>query len=430
VSGGHDDARRIVITGMGALTPVGETPAELLSSLLAGRSGITRWRNMDGRIDSKIGGDMSGFSALAHFQRRGDEYPAALVDRAGRVLASTPLAGHLAAAASVQAYVDAGLTDGRIRPERIAHVLGGANFNNDYVVENARLLADDPNFIEPLYAVVSQDTDVLAKVSELLCLKGPTWTVGNVCASGNAALLSAVDLLRAGRADSVLVSSTSPGVDPVLLQGLAIMNVISWQSFNDEPWRASRPFDARREGFVPGEGAAAVVLETLAAARARGARIHAEVLGGSSTSDASRLPRPQLDGPVRAMRGALEDAGLPPERVGYINAHAASTRVGDAVEVAAIKAVFGAHAYRIPVNSTKSMIGHCLWASALVELVATVRQMQEETVHSTINLEQPDPELDLDFVPGQARPHCFDVALSNAFGFGGLNSCVVVGRVA
>jgi 3-oxoacyl-(acyl-carrier-protein) synthase len=201
-----------------------------------------------------------------------------------------------------------------------------------------------------------------------------------------------------------------------------------WRSFTDEPEQASRPWDLRREGFVPGEGAGAVILETLAGARARSAPIYAELLGGAVTCDATRTPKPSVEGQVRVMRGGLQDAGIAPERVDYINAHATSTVLGDQVETEAIKIVFGDHAYRIPINATKSMVGHCLTASSMVEFVTTVLQMQSGFVHPTINLDEPGPGLDLDFVPHEARPARIEVALSNSFGFGGLNACVVVGQ--
>jgi 3-oxoacyl-(acyl-carrier-protein) synthase len=216
--------------------------------------------------------------------------------------------------------------------------------------------------------------------------------------------------------------------DIVALQSLALLGALSIGTFDDEPWRASRPFDKRREGFVPGGGAGAVVLETLKGARNRGAPILAEILGGSSCCDASALTKPNLDGEVRAMRGALEDAGINAEQVQYVNAHATSTPLGDQIEVQAIKTVLGDRAHRIPVNSTKSMTGHCLTAAGLVELVATIMEMQNGILHPTINLEEPDPELDLDFVPNQARECRFDIGISNGFGFGGLNTTIVVGR--
>jgi 3-oxoacyl-[acyl-carrier-protein] synthase II len=290
------------------------------------------------------------------------------------------------------------------------------------------MFIEEPEYIDPLYGVVQVDTDVVAVVSELLGLQGPSFTVGGACSSGNLALLAGIDLIRSGRADAVLVSGAPADLNPVALQGFAIINALSYVSFNEEPTRASRPFDARREGFVPGEGSGAVVLETLAGARARGARIWAELLGGASNSDASRLTQPNVDGQVRAMRGALQDAGVTPDQIDYVNAHGTSTPLGDLVEVAAIKALFGDRAYRIPVNSTKSLIGHSLTAAGVVELVATVLQMEHNILHPTINQEEPDLELDLDFVPNQAREHHVDLAISNSFGFGGFNSCVVVGR--
>ena len=427
-NGRRDDTRRVVVTGMGVVTPIGETPAEFSASLRAGRSGIAPWKHMDGRTRSKIGGDMCEFDLGAHFERVGADYPPALIKHARKVLRATPLTGRLAGAAALQAYLDAGLHDTRLDPERVGHVGGGNNLNNNYFVENVRAFEKDPDGIDPLLGMVFWDTDVLGKVGELLTIKGPNFMVGNACASGNAALISAVDLLRAGRVDTVVVSAATQELDPVALQGWALMDALVWQSFADTPTQASRPFDARRQGFVPGEGAGAVILETLAGARARDARIHAELLGGVLTCDATRLPKPVVDGQVRVMRGALRDAGVRPEQVNYINAHGTSTVLADAAEVEAIKQVFGEHAYRIPINATKSMLGHCLTAAGLVELVALLVQMGDGYLHPTINLDQPEPGFGLDFVPHRARPYDIEIAMSNSFGFGGLNACVVVGR--
>jgi 3-oxoacyl-(acyl-carrier-protein) synthase len=419
---------RIVVTGMGIVTTTGENPAEYRASLMAGRSGITRWKRMDDRCLSKVGGDMCDFDLGAHLARVGSSYPSYLVERAARTLRATPLAGRLAAAVALQAYVDAGLHDARIESERLAHVFGGNTLNLNYFYENVLEFVRDSDYIDPLLGIVVWDTDVLGKVGELLTVKGPNFMIGNACSGGNVALLQAADLLRAGRADAAVVCAASQELDPVGLQGWALVDALVWRSFADEPERASRPWDVRREGFVPGEGAGAVILETYAAARARGARIYAELLGGVSTCDATRSPKPSVEGQVRVMREALRDARVTPEQVDYINAHATSTVVGDIVEVEAIKTVFGDHAYRIPINATKSMIGHCLTASSMVEFVTTLVQMQGGFVHPTINLDEPGPGLDLDFVPHKARPHHIDVALSNSFGFGGLNACVVVGR--
>ncbi len=430
----RDDGQpRVVITGMGVLTTVGENLDEYRDALLAGRSGITRWKHMDeahpSGIYSKIGGDMSDFDLAAHVDRAGRAYPAELAQRMLKLLRATPLAGQLSSVAALQAYVDAGLPDPRLAPERIGHLLGGTNLNVGYIRNNVLQLAEEPDFIDGLFGLFSLDTDTLSVASEMLTLKGASMTVGGACASGNLAVQIGLDLIRAGRADAVLATGGAIDLDPTLLQGWAIMDALSYRSFNDEPQRASRPFDARREGFVPSHGAGAVFLESLSSARSRGARIHAEVLGAGSASDASRLTRPDREGQVRAMRAALDDARVRPEQVDYVNAHATSTMLGDATEVAAIKQTLGERAYQIPVNSTKSMIGHCVTAASTVELIATVLQIECGAVHPTINQEEKDPELDVDFVPNEARQYPIDIAISNAFGFGGLNSCVVVGRM-
>jgi len=417
--------RRVVVTGMGIVTANGETVSEFLDSLMAGRSGITRWKHYSDRIASKIGGDMSEFELSAHLERVGKHYPAHLKESAKVILRATPLAQNLAVAAALQAYIDAGLPDPSLPPERFGHILGGTNFTSNYILQNVNTFNEEPDYIEPLYGVMALDTDVLARVCDLLTLKGPSWTVGNACGSANIALITGMDLIRSRRANAVVVTASAM-LDPLILHSWAMLGALSTESFNDEPQRASRPFDRRREGFVPSEGSGAVVLETLSSARARGARIYAEILGGGSASDATRQISPLQEGQIRAMRAALEDARINPEQVDYVNAHATSTPLGDPVEISAVKAVLGQHAYDIPVNSTKSMTGHPLSAAALVELVAVILQMENQFVHPTINLEEPDEELDLDFVPNQAREYKTRIAMSNSFGFGGLNSSLII----
>jgi 3-oxoacyl-(acyl-carrier-protein) synthase len=426
----RDQRHRVVVTGLGAVTVIGDTPEAFHNALVNGQSGITRWKKpRDDRHYSRIGGDLSDFDLAAHLERQGGLYAAAQVKLCLSLMRSAPLVPRLVAAAALQAWNDAALPS-TMAPERIGHILGGHNLNAGYIVENSLTFHhDEPDYIEPLFGLLSLDTDVLSATSELLSLKGPSFTVGGACASSNIALCTAVDMLRAGRADAMLVTGAPIELEPVVLHSWGILDAISIRSFNDTPERASRPFDALREGFVPSEGAGALVLETLASARARQTRIHGEVLGTSSTSDGSRLTRPDQGGQTRAIRLCLDDARISPEQVDYVNAHATSTPLGDAVEVAAIKAALGSGAGRIPVNSTKSMIGHCLSAASILEMVATLLQMRDGVVHPTINQEQGDPALDLDFVPNEARQADIDIALSNAFGFGGINSCVVVGRV-
>ena len=424
----RDDEHRVMVTGLGIITPIGENLEEYCQSLQAGRSGIVPWKKMDSRIYSKVGGDMSDFDLQIHFDRVGANYPADLVQRAQKLLRATPLSGRLTAAAVLQASLDAGLPHPKVQSERVGHILGGTNLNVHYIFDNVLELMGEPDYIDPLFGLFSLDTDVLSVASELVALKGPSFTVGGACASSNLALMSGLDLIRSGRADAVIVTGGAIDLDPTLLQGWAMMDAISVKSFNADPARASRPFDARREGFVPSHGAGAVVLESFKSARARNARIHAELLGASAVSDASRSTKPHVAGQIRTITSALRDAQIAPEQIDYINAHATSTPLGDAAEVSALKEVFGDHAYHIPVNSTKSLVGHCVMAAAIVEFVATILQMENGFVHPTINQEEKDPELDLDFVPNEARSYRIHTAISNSFGFGGLDSCVVVGR--
>jgi 3-oxoacyl-(acyl-carrier-protein) synthase len=424
------DAPRAVVTGLGVVTALGETPDEFFASLVAGRSGIVRRRSVRPDEYSELLGDLEGFDLDAHLGRVGCAYPSALLEQMRRTLRAATFSSRVTAAAAVQAAVGAGLLDSGIPPERIAHVLGGHNISARFSYDNTLTFQGEPDYIDPLHGFLALDTDIVAVVSEVLGIEGPSFLVGNACASSNTAVLAAVDLLRVGRADAVVVTGALCDVDPVTLHGWALLSAISCRSFNDDPARASRPFDGRREGFVPAHAAAAVVLERPRAARARGAVVRGELLGGGATCDASRVPTPRLRGQVRAIRTALEDAGVAPQEVGYVNAHAASTPLGDAVEVESLKTVFGDHAAALAVNSTKSMTGHCLGAAGMVELVATVLQLERGVLHPTINQEVPDPALGLDFVPNAAREQDVEVAISNSFGFGGLSTCLVLGRAS
>jgi 3-oxoacyl-(acyl-carrier-protein) synthase len=422
------DSQRVVVTGMGVVTPIGDTIETFWTSLVNGRSGIGRWkRPVDERCYARIGGDMSGFDLSAHLARQA-RYAPEVIKRCLALMRASPLVPKLVAAAALQAYYDAGLTEPR-DTGRIGHVMAGHNVNADYIVQNALTFHQtEPDYIEPLFCLLCLDTDVLAATSELLRLRGPSFTVGGACASGNMALLAALDLLRAGRADAVLVSGAPIAYEQVALHSWTMLEALSYRSFNDAPERASRPFDALREGFVPSEGAGALVLERLDGARARDAHVHAELLGAAATSDACRLTRPDPEGQVQAMQLAIDDARVDAGSIDYINAHATSTPLGDAVEASAITRVLGVRARQIPVNATKSMVGHCLSAAGVVEAIATVLQMTHGIVHPTINQEQSDPEIELDVVPNRARHATVSLALSNSFGFGGLNATVVLSR--
>lgn len=420
-------ARTASITGLGAVTTLGPGARALGEGLFAGRSGVGLLHDVDPRVLARIGADLTGLSAAGFFAEVDVAVPDALKERALKVLRATPLSGVATACAAIEAWVDAGLADADVDRTRVAHVLGGHNLSLRYQFDNHETFRDEPDFIEPLFGLMALDTDVLAVTSEILGIRGPTLTVGGACASSNAAIVVALDLLRSGRADVALVTGAMMDLDSVWLQGWVILEAVSFRSFSGEPTRASRPFDARREGFVPAEAAGAIVIETPEHAARRRARTRASLLGGASTSAATRSTRPDLESQVAAIEGALHDSGLRVDDVDLVSAHATSTPLGDAVEVAALERALGDRARAVPVNAPKSMLGHSLTSASLLECVATVLQLEAQRVHPTLNLDEPDPELGLDFVREGARDVRIRHALSNAFGFGGINTSIVLG---
>jgi 3-oxoacyl-[acyl-carrier-protein] synthase II len=267
-------------------------------------------------------------------------------------------------------------------------------------------------------------------VSRTYNLRGHNLTVCTACASGTQSISEAAHVIRRGEAEVMIAGGTEFLVSRTTLDGFASMRALA-TNYNDDPARAMRPFDANREGFIPGFGCAMLVLERLDHALARGARIHAEVLGTSSTNDAFHMIAPDQNGSgaALAMSRALANAGIEPSAIDYINAHGTSTQLGDVAETKAIKTVFGEHAYDIPISSTKSMVGHMMGAAGALEAVVCVKTIQEGIIHPTINYETPDPDCDLDYVPNQAREAQVDIVISNSFGLGGQNACLVLGKV-
>jgi 3-oxoacyl-(acyl-carrier-protein) synthase len=416
----------VVVTGLGAITPLGDSLEALWSGLAAGRSGISRLDWVDDGVYGRVGGDMSHWDFEADWAAGAERVPQELLSRSCRALRDVPRSSRMAVAAALAAMSDAGWPSPP--PERFGLVLAGHNLGLRYHEDNSRRLAADPEDIEPFFALRAIDSDVVGLTCDFVGAQGPSFLVGSACASGATALMAGLDLLRSGRADMVLVVGGPCDFDNLYLQGFAFIEALSFRAFNDCPERASRPFDGLREGFVPSVMAGAILLERAPDAAARGRQPWAGLLGAASLSDADRGARPNSDGQARTMGAALADAGLGAADVGYVNAHAASTPLGDASEVAAVKRALGQAGRYVPINSTKSMLGHGLTSAGVIEAIATMLQMRHGLLHPTINQEVPDPALDLDFVPNVARPYRFDVALSNNFGLGGLNACVVLGR--
>jgi 3-oxoacyl-[acyl-carrier-protein] synthase II len=405
---------RIVITGIGAVTPLGSSIRQYWDGLVRGQSGIRRITQFDASMyPCRIAGEIPDFEAAEYIDKK----------EARRI----PRFGQIAVAAAVQAIKDAGLPDTMPVPERAAVVFGSAIGGLDRADEGMQLMRskgyDRLNpFVVPA-SIPNLPAYLIAK--QFQCL-GANNTIATACATGTQTIGEGAELIRRGAADVVITGGSEALIRDFAIGGFSAMRALP-VSFNDCPEKASRPFDARREGFLYSEGAGAVVLESLEHALARGAHIYCEFGGHASSADGYHMaaPDPQAAGPVRAMRWALQDAGISPERIDYINAHGSSTPLNDSTETLAIKTVFGEHAYKLAVSSTKSMIGHPMGASGTLEAIACLLTIHEGVIPPTINYEYPDPQCDLDYVPNEARTQTVNAILSNSFGLGGQNACLV-----
>ena len=410
------ERKRVVITGMGVLSPLGETLEEYWDALVQGRSGIGPMTLCDPTgFPCRIAGEVTGFD------------PASYMD--GKEARRMARFSQLAVASAVRAMEHAGLNGSNMDPEEAGVLMGNGNGGMPVTEENARVLFERGGMKEsPFFIPMVLPNMAAAHVSRLLGLKGYTNTVITACAAGTQAIGEGAEVIRRGTAKVIVSGGTEAGICQLSLGGFSVIKALS--SNNEDPAKASRPFEARRDGFVPGEGAGAFVLEEMEFALNRGANILAEVVGYGVSSDAFHPVHPDDngDGAARAMRWALADAGVRPDEIDYINAHGTSTPINDAVETLAIKQVFGYGAYNVPISSTKSMIGHAMGAAGAVEAVVAVKTIETGIIHPTINYEDPDPACDLDYVPNVARRADVRTVLSNSFGFGGQNACLVIRR--
>ncbi len=408
---------RVVITGMGAMTPLGESIDEYWDNLANGVSGIGPMTLCDASaFPSRISGEVTGFDPGDYIDRREHRRMARF--------------SQMAVAAAGVAMEDAGLSLSKEDTDRIGVVMGNGNGGFPTTEDNARILVRRGGMrMSPFFIPMILPNMAAANVSRIYGLKGYTSTVITACAAGTQAIGEAAVALQRGVADVILGGGCEAGISQLGLGGFNVIKALSRQ--NEEPEKASRPFDAKRDGFVPSEGAAVLVMETLEHAVDRGADILAEVTGYGVSSDAFHAVQPDEDGTgaARAIRWAIEDAELEPGDISYINAHGTSTPINDHVETMAVKLAFGEDAYKVPISSTKSMIGHALGGAGALEGVACVRSIQHGIIHPTINYENPDPDCDLDYVPNSARDADVTHVLSNSFGFGGQNACVVFSRM-
>jgi 3-oxoacyl-[acyl-carrier-protein] synthase II len=409
-----ESKQRVVITGLGVLSPVGIGKEDYWKALLQGKSGIGPVTRFDtSSFDSKIAGELKDFA------------PEQFLDR--KEIRRMDRFAQFGVAAAKLAVADAALEIDKENLEDIGVVMGSGIGGIETLCDQHNiLLTKGPSRISPLFIPMIISNMAAGQIAISLGPKGPNITVVTACASGTNAIGEAYLMLRRGAAEVILAGGTEAPIVPVAMAGFCSMKAMSTN--NDEPQRASRPFDRNRDGFVISEGAGVMVLETLGHASARGARIYGEVAGYGCTADGYHITAPEPEGAeaARAIRIALEDAGISPDQVDYINAHGTSTGLNDKIETMAIKKVLGDHAYRTPVSSIKSMIGHSLGAAGALEAIACALSISTGWVPPTINYEQPDLECDLDYVPNQARQCPVRVAVSNSFGFGGHNGVLVL----
>ena len=405
--------KRVVVTGLGLITPLGLGVETSWQNLVNGKSGIRKISSFDvSAFPTQIAGEVANFNPEDYIEPKE-------VKKMDRFI-------HFAVAAATLALNDSGLRITDSNSDRVG-VLVGSGMGGLHAIEfyHSVLLEKGPRRITPFFIPMLTINLAAGQISIKYGAKGPNSAVSTACATGSHSIGDAFKIIQRGDADAVIAGGTEAVITPMAVGGFNAMRALSTR--NDEPEKASRPFDVDRDGFVIGEGAGIIILESLHHAMDRGAKIYAEIVGYGMTADAYHItsPSPGGEGAARCMTLALEDSGIGHSEVDYINAHGTSTKYGDEIESRAIKALFGEHAYKVAISSTKSMIGHLLGAAGGVEAVISILSIVNDMAPPTINLDNPDPECDLDYVPHKARKLKINYALSNSFGFGGTNACLL-----
>jgi len=407
------DRKRVVVTGLGLITPLGIGVETSWQNLLSGKSGIRRITSFDASaFPTQIAGEVDSFNPEDYIEPKE-------VKKMDRFI-------HFAVAAATFALNDSGLKITDNNADRVG-VLVGSGMGGLHAIEyyHSVLLEKGPRRITPFFIPMLTINLAAGQISIKFGAKGPNSAISTACATGSHSIGDALKIIQRGEADAMIAGGTEAVITPMAVGGFNAMKALSTR--NDEPEKASRPFDIDRDGFVIGEGAGIIVIESLQHAMDRGAKVYAEIVGYGMSADAYHItsPSPGGEGAARCMAIALKDGGIVPSQVDYINAHGTSTKSGDELESQAIKTVFGEYAYKVVISSTKSMTGHLLGAAGGVESVISILSIVNETVLPTINLENPDPECDLDYVPLKGRKMKINYALSNSFGFGGTNACLL-----
>jgi 3-oxoacyl-[acyl-carrier-protein] synthase II len=404
---------RVVVTGLGAITPVGNDVPTLWKALAEGHSGVGPITHFDASaLATQIAAEVKDFDPKEHLGHK----EARRLDRFIQ----------FAVVAVGEAIADAGLVINESNSEQTGVIIGSGIGGVGTLVSQMKVLEErGPRRVSPFLIPMMLPDSAAGQVAITFGIKGPNMAVTSACATGLNVIGEAAEMIRRGFIQTAICGGSEAAILLLAMAAFNVMGVLSTR--NDEPERACRPFDAQRDGFVIGEGAAILVLERLEDAQARGAKIYGEVIGYGSSADAYHMAAPAMDGTgaAQAMRMALSDAGLRPHDVDHINAHGTGTALNDVSETAAIKSVFGDHAYKVAVSSTKSMTGHLMGAAGAIEAIACLKALETGLIPPTINYENPDPECDLDYVPNEARPADLRIAMSNSFGLGGHNACLI-----
>ncbi|WP_024834505.1 beta-ketoacyl synthase N-terminal-like domain-containing protein [Ruminiclostridium josui] len=419
-----DSKRMVAITGMGIVSSIGNSIPEFTASLKEGKHGIKKLENMPApEISVTIGGQIKNFSFEAGLEKY-TLLPAETVKNARQFARRSSLPIQASVLATLEAWENSGLYQEQLKSDRIGIVVSGSNLSQNYTYGHYDKFRNTPEYLTPSYALHYMDTDHLGVLSQLLGVKGEGFTAGGASASGNVALIQGFRMVQSGIVDACLVVGALADLSPMELQGFYNLGGMGGKGFAEEPEKACRPFDKDHEGFIYGQAGGCILLEAYDSASARGASIHAFMLGGAIALDGNRLSDPNEEGEARTMISAMAQGNVEASEVSYINAHGTSTPLGDITELKAIRRVFREHTGNIWINSTKGLTGHCLYSAGVVEGIATILQMEQGFVHPNRNLENP-VDIGFRFVGKTSSPAELQVALSNSFGFGGINTSVV-----
>lgn len=420
--------KRVVITGMDTINPLGDNLEELYTNLIAGKSGIKRWESVDtSKVECKIGGDLGNYDTKAALERLRDKVTPELHKKLRKLFRTMTLANKTATLTALNAWSMAGLFEQELDPFRVSVMVGGHNFNTKYVNEQNLQFEEEPEWIDPLYGVEALDPNIPGTISEVLSVQGPSYNMGAACASGNIALRDGWRDILTGECDISVVSGAFWDMSASDIHAMGYLDaLVTDPAFQDRPEEASRPFDVQRSGFIPSHGAGTLIIEDLEHAKARGAKIYAEVLAVAANSNANHLPAPSDDAQAQLMKTLLKMSGLQPEDVDYVNCHATGTPLGDLKELSGIKKAFGDAAYKLKLNAPKSMLGHTCWSAPIVESITGILQMLHGKLHATTNIDQLDERVDLDVCADGPQDYPAKVMLKNSFGFGGLNCCSLI----